>query len=154
TCHNPHAREKPKDRVAFYRQECLRCHTEAGCKLERAERLKTQARDNCVACHMPRADTDIAHVAFTHHRIGRHAKQLPAVLNRGVPRLVPTDDVSHLSLLEKKLNLGLAYHEASDKAQLDRRYVAVFRGRSRELLEAVREEGLREGRMALALAEI
>ncbi len=150
TCHNPHASEKPKDRVAFYRQQCLHCHTEETCKLERAERLKKEARDYCVACHMPQADTDVAHVAFTHHRIGRHAKQLPAELNRGVPRLVPTDDVSGLSLLEQKLNLGLAYHDASDNVPL---YRAVFRELSRGLLEEVRAAGLRQGQMALALAE-
>jgi Tfp pilus assembly protein PilF len=154
SCHNPHASEKPQDRVAFYRKKCLSCHVEKGCKQEKAERLKKEPADSCIACHMPHGDTEIAHVSFTHHRIGRHGKQTPADLDRGVPRLVPTDDVSHLSNLEQKLNLGLAYHAASQKVERYPEYVSVFRERARELLETVRATGLREGEMALTLAEI
>ena len=36
TCHDPHAREKPKDPAAFYRQKCLSCHGVAACGLDQA----------------------------------------------------------------------------------------------------------------------
>jgi predicted CXXCH cytochrome family protein len=153
SCHDPHASEKPKDRVAFYRQKCLDCHAEKGCKLEKVERLKKEPADICVACHMPHGNTEIPHISFTHHRIGRHAKQTPIELDR-VPRLVPTEDGSHLSALEQKRNLGLAYFAASQKGGLYPGYVSVFRERARVLLETVRAEGLREGETSLGLAHI
>jgi tetratricopeptide (TPR) repeat protein len=152
TCHDPHAKEKPADSVAFYRQKCLDCHAEKGCKLEKAQRLKNEPQDNCAACHMPRGDTEIPHVSFTHHRIGLHAKQQRTGSER-VPNLVPTDDVSRLPELERKRNLGLAYFEVTRNAQHSR-YADVFSERARQFLEEVRSSGLREGATAEALAEI
>jgi hypothetical protein len=152
SCHDPHARKKPRDPIAYYRQKCVHCHAEKGCKLEHAVRLKKEPADNCVACHMPRGDTDIPHIAFTHHRIGLHAKQ-QRTESAAVPNLVPADDVSHLSSLEQERNLGLAYGEAARNAHYAR-YAAVFRERSRELLERVRAAGLREAETAVVLGEI
>ncbi len=112
TCHDPHAREKPHDAVAFYRQQCLKCHAEQQCRLPLAERRRKDAMDNCAGCHMPRGDTDIPHIAFTHHRIGRHAAPPPAVAGR-VPELVPIDEAPHLTPLDQQRNLGLAYMEVA-----------------------------------------
>ena len=75
TCHDPHQRTTTKDPTAFYRKKCMTCHDRAPCKLDEAQRIKKDGTDNCTACHMPRGDTDIAHITFTHHRIGLHTKQ-------------------------------------------------------------------------------
>src|SRR5262249_24330641 len=109
TCHDPHARERPKDAVAYYRARCLSCHETRGCSLDQAERLKKDPADSCAACHMPRGDTDIPHVAFTNHRIVREAPRRTAEGAGRLPELVPTDDLSHLPPLDRQRNLGLAY---------------------------------------------
>jgi hypothetical protein len=152
TCHDPHAKEKPADSVAFYRQKCLDCHAEKGCKLAKAQRLTKEPQDNCAACHMPRGDTDIPHVAFTHHRIGLHTKQQHTESAR-VPNLVPTEDISHLPPLDQKRNLGLAYLMAVGNpkhlGQTD-----VFVERALKLLGEVRVAGLRDAITAEAIAEV
>jgi tetratricopeptide (TPR) repeat protein len=153
TCHDPHAREKPKDSVAFYRQKCLDCHASRGCKLDRAERLKKDATDNCAGCHMPRGDTDLPHIAFTHHRIGRHSPERTAAAPDRVPELVPTDDVGRVPAVDQKRNLGLAYLAACRNAKYAS-YVGIFSERARNLLEAVHAAGLRDGESTEALAEI
>jgi hypothetical protein len=150
TCHDPHAHEQPKDKVAFFRQKCLDCHADRGCSVPADERVSKE-RDNCAACHMPRGDTDIPHIAFTHHRIGKHVAAKAAAENR-VPELVPTSEMSGLSPIDQKRNLGLAYHRTADRAEFER-YAEVFRDRSRSLLEEVHEAGLRDGPTAEALAE-
>jgi tetratricopeptide (TPR) repeat protein len=101
---------------------------------------------------MPRGDTDIPHVAFTHHRIGLHKKDQHTESAR-VPELVPTDDVSHLSPLDQKRGLGLAYLEAF-RNPVNSRHAGVFADRVRELLESVRAEGLRDPESAEALAHV
>jgi Tetratricopeptide repeat/Cytochrome c554 and c-prime len=152
TCHDPHAREKPKDPTAFYRQKCLDCHSTRACRLEPAQRLQKDASDNCMNCHMPRGNTDIPHIAFTHHRIGRHTPKPPANRQR-VPELVPLDDVSHLGLRDRQRNLGLAYLDAARKPECSP-YAGAFHDRARELLETVHAAGLDEGETAEGLAEI
>lgn len=163
TCHDPHAAAKPKDPVAFYRQKCLTCHTNSpvargegasskGCALPRADRLKKDAADSCVACHMPRGDTDIPHVAFTHHRIGKHLGRKPAGPGP-TPRLEPTEDVANLPPLDRQRNLGLAYLKALQNPDYAA-HAEAFRERARDLLETVRGAGLLEGETAAALAEI
>jgi hypothetical protein len=152
TCHDPHARETPKDTAAHYRQKCLTCHTASACKLEESHRRKQSATDNCTACHMPRGGTDIPHVAFTHHRIGIHAPK-PTADTKRIPELTPTADVSRLSLVDEKRNLGLAYLQAARQMELAQ-YKGVFAERARMLLEAVQNTGLREAETAGALADL
>jgi tetratricopeptide (TPR) repeat protein len=152
TCHDPHTGEKPRDSIAFYRGKCLSCHGEQGCKLDQALRRKKDPADNCAACHMPRGDTDIPHIAFTHHRIGRHSKHQPTESD-AVPNLVPTEDDSGLSPLDRKRNLGLAYLDAL-RNPVHARYAAAFRERARTLLETVRAEGLSEGDVMAGLAQL
>src|SRR5262249_274635 len=102
TCHDPHAPEKPKDPTEFYRQKCLACHESRGCSVPPGERRRKQPADDCSACHMPRGDTDIPHVAFTHHRIGRHAPRPGTKGQTGTPVLVCDADLSHLGPVEKQ----------------------------------------------------
>jgi predicted CXXCH cytochrome family protein len=153
TCHDPHGAEKPKDATAFYRQKCLSCHSTEACGLGQAERRKKDATDNCMACHMPRGATDIPHVAFTHHRIGRHTSPSSTAEAR-VPELVPIEDVAHLSPIDQKRNLGLAYLSVLDTRDVSPAQAEVFRARARTLLEAVDGANLRDGATAAALAGI
>jgi hypothetical protein len=152
TCHDPHARQKPPDPVAFYRQKCLNCHDTRPCGLAPAERRKKDAADDCTACHMPRGDTELPHIAFTHHRIGRHGAR-PAPVAGGSRELAPADDVAHLGPADRQRNLGLAYLIVAGRPE-NARDADAFRERARSLLEAAFTAGLRDGVTAEALAEI
>lgn len=152
TCHNPHAKERPKDLTAFYRQKCLDCHESKPCGLALAERLKKEPADDCSACHMPRGDTDIPHIAFTHHRIGLH-KSRPPSHSEKLPELVPVDEIPNLSPIDQKRNLGWAYVLVADNPQHGK-YAETFRERGRELLEAVDAAGLRDGVTFEGLAKV
>ncbi len=166
TCHDPHAREKSKDREAFYRQKCLSCHTVQACGLDQAQRRAKEATDNCLACHMPRGDTEIPHIAFTNHRIVRRPTPRPADLAPGgallpddssgrVPELVPIDEVPRLAPLDQRRNLGLAYFAAClNPVYVRYGYADAFRERARNLLEDVDAAGLHDPETAAALAEL
>jgi hypothetical protein len=163
TCHDPHATKVPKDKVAFYRERCLTCHEVQACGLAPAERRKRDAADNCVACHMPRGDTEIPHIAFTNHHIVRKPPTRPAGAGPGhapapagqAPELVAFDENPRLTALERKRDLGLAYYQAF-RDPINRRhgYTAAFRGRALGLLEEVEAAGLPEPDRAAALAEL
>jgi hypothetical protein len=72
SCHDPHEPVPPAQRVAHFRERCLRCHERHGCGLAVAERLRCSPQDSCVDCHMPRyGSADIPHTASTDHRILR-----------------------------------------------------------------------------------
>jgi tetratricopeptide (TPR) repeat protein len=72
SCHDPHVRVSPSQRIAHYRSRCLQCHEQKGCSLPVADRLRRTKEDSCIDCHMPRYDApDIAHTASTNHRIPR-----------------------------------------------------------------------------------
>jgi hypothetical protein len=76
TCHSIHHTYKREDKVAFYRARCLRCHSEASCKLKPDDVARSQAGDNCIGCHMEkRAVAGIAHSSDTKHRIVRYPGQ-------------------------------------------------------------------------------
>jgi tetratricopeptide (TPR) repeat protein len=101
---------------------------------------------------MPRGDTEIPHIAFTHHRIGRHPAKAAGPSTDAL-ELVPADDISHLSALDRQRNLGLAYVQAARRpgAALS---AELLQERARRLLEGVQNAGLREGETSLALADI
>lgn len=166
TCHAPHAREKPKDPTAFYRRKCLSCHTVQACGLEEVQRRAKDAGDNCLACHMPRGDTEIPHIAFTNHRILRRPAPRPTDLRPGVallpdvssdrvPELVPVNDAPHLGPLDQRRNLGLAYFDiCRNPVYVRYGYAGVFQERARHLLEEVDAGGLRDPETWAALAEL
>ena len=80
SCHDPHQVPPPQEKTSYFRQRCLECHEQSGCKLTKADRLAQTRDDNCVQCHMPRSKSvDIVHTATTDHRILR------------VPTTQPTD---------------------------------------------------------------
>ena len=72
SCHDPHQRPSPEERVSSYRDRCLECHADRGCRLPAAVRRQRSRDDDCAGCHMPRRESsDVAHVAATDHRIPR-----------------------------------------------------------------------------------
>jgi len=151
TCHDMHERHTPKDRVQYYKQKCMECHEKHPCKAPVAERIKKDAADNCTTCHMPRSDTEIPHIAFTHHRIGRHETTTLSV--ESAPILVPCGDVARFSRVDQQRNLGLAYLEAS-RLTTYAPFAATFRLRAREVLLSVLTAGLRDGIMDAGCAEL
>ncbi len=78
SCHDPHEAPSPAERVAFYRDRCLRCHGESACSLPVDTRRQKIAGDSCINCHMPRGDSaNISHAAVTDHRIPRDPARPP-----------------------------------------------------------------------------
>ena len=106
TCHDPHAPVAGEERAEHYRTICLSCHADRGCKLPLEEREK-RSENNCVQCHMPGSQTEVPHVAFTHHHIGVHPlKKEPA--GSGRDSLIPISDLSLLSDSDRQRALALA----------------------------------------------
>jgi hypothetical protein len=153
TCHDPHRDTLPQDKLNFYRDKCLTCHTPQSCGLPESSPRRTQVQDNCNGCHMPQVETDIPHIAFTHHRIGVHSKAATEHLDPAKAELVPISSAEQLPKIDRERNLGLAYLELSEK-QKTRRAASEFRRRARELLVSVRRQGLYDGDVEAALARI
>jgi predicted CXXCH cytochrome family protein len=143
TCHNPHDKPRPEQRVAYYNATCLKCHPAERCKVDKSRRDKESPGNNCVQCHMPHAPTDVLHVAFTHHRIAVHDKPPPADDGKAAPKLRPFLDLSRLSAIDRERSLGLAYLEAADRATHDEPRTVYLR-EARDLLSAVHDAGLRD----------
>ena len=154
TCHDPHRRTPVQDPVAFYRQKCLDCHAKQPCRLQESERLKQSPADNCMSCHMPHGDTDIPHLAFSHHRIGLHgAKDAGSTAADAVPTLEPTEDVSAVPALDQQRNLALAYMAVALKPE-GMKYADVFRERAWTILDKLYGANFRDGEITYALAQL
>src|SRR5216684_3608973 len=104
TCHDPHRKVAPADRVAFYRGKCLQCHSES--------RFATEHHNDnpdCASCHMPRNKaTDIPHQQTTDHRIPR----IPDLATEPVPS--GRELVSVLTSQADDRDLGLAYAKVAE----------------------------------------
>jgi tetratricopeptide (TPR) repeat protein len=73
TCHNPHIPVYGKP-VGEFRDNCRTCHDLEACAETDAARAATEPPDNCVACHMRRAEAnDRRYALFTDHWIRRDA---------------------------------------------------------------------------------
>lgn len=80
SCHDPHSHTKPANRVQWYRERCLQCHTDqtTNCAVPIAERDASEFGNSCIDCHMPRlAATDVPHTSQTDHRIIRSPQSPP-----------------------------------------------------------------------------
>jgi hypothetical protein len=155
TCHALHA-APPSDEGEIrehYVRACLKCHAAENCRLDPTLRLRDSPGNDCVACHMPQAATDIAHIAFTHHRIGVHTGDAPQPAAGQIVDLVPFDDVSHFSPVDRGRNLGLAYLELSHKQNLPAA-IEIYFNRALTLLEGVRAQGLPDPEVTAALAQM
>lgn len=105
TCHNPHNPVAAEARIDFQRQACLKCHENQACGKPLQER-ETLADNSCYQCHMPKADTNVAHAAFHHHRIGLHSEEKVQVKPTG--QLLPIISVAQLSERERQRCEALA----------------------------------------------
>jgi len=71
TCHNPHITVYSKPAGSF-RHNCRICHEPGACAAPMEARRKTAFPDDCVACHMRKAETsDRRYALFTDHWIRR-----------------------------------------------------------------------------------
>lgn len=77
SCHDPHGGPSEAERVAHYRQSCLKCHeTTSPCSEPVAQRVAIVPSDDCTQCHMPRLSAnDIPHTTQTDHRVLRRPGQ-------------------------------------------------------------------------------
>jgi hypothetical protein len=155
TCHPMHA--PPASGNGQLRERhigaCLKCHSAENCRFDREVRLRENPADDCVVCHMPQAATDIAHIAFTHHRIGVHNGDAPQPAGGQIAELVPIDDVSHFCRSDRDRNLGLAYLALSHRQNLVAA-MTTYLDRALSLLERVRARGLPDPEVTAALAQI
>ena len=154
TCHDMHAEDPPAGSTAqFYRSRCLDCHNLVDCNLPEDGEQRMAEQDNCVTCHMPQSDTDIPHIAFTHHRIGVHTQQAePGVTHDGLPHLVAHQDVSTLDPGVIQRAEGLAYRELSGLQPSERLYGHCFTESMRRL-ETAYQQGATDGDLEAALAQ-
>jgi predicted CXXCH cytochrome family protein len=88
SCHDPHERVSPAQRVSHYRARCLNCHQEKedrevkstgtlrGCSEPLAKRRVKSKDNSCIDCHMARyTASDVVHAASTDHRILRRPEK-------------------------------------------------------------------------------
>jgi predicted CXXCH cytochrome family protein len=103
TCHDPHSSPSVQESVAFYRNKCLACHTDA-----RFATAHHSEQPDCASCHMPRnATQDIAHEQVTDHRI-----QIPnAATLRGIGEKDHTEELVAVRGKANARNLGIAYSQ-------------------------------------------
>ncbi len=91
SCHDPHLRPEPEQRVAFYRQRCQACHEKHPCSEPREVRLQQSPEDDCVQCHMPtRQASDIEHVAISDHRVPKTPEEFKPAKHSLKPEQAPT----------------------------------------------------------------
>lgn len=76
SCHDPHEQPSAEKAPAYFRDRCLRCHTEKSCTLAFPKRLALQPDDACATCHMARQPAlTVSHSTLTDHRIVRTADE-------------------------------------------------------------------------------
>lgn len=162
SCHDPHSDLPPAELQLHHRQVCLNCHQQEHCREEPA--VRHTAGDRCVTCHMPSAQTEVPHVAFTHHRIGIHDPV-------GTADTAPAEDAPESGLAETADNVSLfallpPVAEGADDARC--RGLGLLRfyssntaashettlARAQELLVRAWEDGARDAATAAALAQI
>ncbi len=153
TCHDPHAEPPAAQRVAYYRAKCIACHAPDRCTADPARRARESPADDCMQCHMPRSNTDIPHLAFTHHRIAVHERLAPPPAASAEGGLRPFLDGAPLSDIDRRLSLGEGYRAAALREK-DAARAAHYRRRALELLTGVYEAGLRDPDLDAGLAQL
>jgi tetratricopeptide (TPR) repeat protein len=103
SCHDPHAVPALEERVAYYRNRCLKCHQEADCGLALSVRKQKTKEDSCIQCHMPSFPfSQVPHTAGTDHRIRKNPKQ---TAHAGGKRMQP-GELPLVSFYKDLLNPG------------------------------------------------
>src|SRR5271154_1750634 len=108
SCHDPHRSPAAAERVAYYRAKCLACHN--------APTFASQhfpSKPDCTSCHMPKTGSEnIAHVAWTDHRILRQASEPePDAPSPAQLAGAPSDLGPVLTGTGSTRDLGLAYYD-------------------------------------------
>jgi hypothetical protein len=120
TCHDPHGDPPPAERVQYFRQRCLSCHTGADMATHHTE------QPDCATCHMPsRSTTDISHEQVTDHDIeARPAKVAPRLHD-----LVEATDHTGLvpvgGFASDDRTLGLAYAQMAERGHPEASPIAL-----------------------------
>lgn len=154
TCHDMHASGTDSSPEQFYRSRCIGCHTVNGCGLPETGAQRVAKHDDCITCHMPQSETDIPHIAFTHHRIGIHTGlAAPPAAGGEPPHLVAFQDVSALDPLLVQRLTGLAYLELATRQNSEQKFAYCF-GEASRRLDAVREQGMTDGDIEAGLAQL
>jgi predicted CXXCH cytochrome family protein len=110
TCHDPHSSPTAEERVSYFRDKCLRCHTDP----KMATGHHPEQKD-CAVCHMPtREPTDISHEQATDHNIQRRPSITASTLRtrdlEAADELLPVGDVS-----AGDREFGLAYAQLAER---------------------------------------
>lgn len=158
TCHAPHAEQGAAAMSVSRNQHCAKCHEAGDCRVSPAERERVSPLNDCVQCHMPQSDTDIPHVAFTHHRIGIHRAEPPSpAKSPGASRQVADLRSFHESVeedaTERQRSLGLAYLEAGAHQESPEAALA-FRQRAWRTLKPMHDAGTADSAVEAALARL
>jgi predicted CXXCH cytochrome family protein len=159
TCHDPHSTLSDAESRERYRSICLECHQPAACSQPLVERQRHSPTDDCVACHMPKGDTEIPHIAFTHHRIAIHAPaSIAAMPGSGSAEspgsdaeLIEMDSNTQVPHADQQRNLGLACLQFSDAAE-GAIHASRLRGQALDLLTPL--EPLNDADVHAALARL
>ena len=101
---------------------------------------------------MPRVDTEVQHVALTHHRIGLHTKRRNGN-RRHNGRLEAMQDLSHLQEADRWRAFGLAYLRMVTKAVPDPTGIPQFR-LAVTMLQNAYSNGIRDADTLAALATV
>ena len=145
-CHDPHRLPEPSIKAAYYRKRCLECHENKGCALPLSERQARGRGEDCVACHMPRSNTTIVHVAATDHRIQRGAsgagalrenrRDAPGMPGEVVPREYHWALMTEVERRDAVRDLGVALETVARRYRTDPQLTRLSATQALPLLEA------------------
>jgi predicted CXXCH cytochrome family protein len=109
TCHDPHSSPSAEERVSYFRNKCLTCHTGP----QMATGHHPEQKD-CAVCHMPtREPTDISHEQATDHNIQRRPSITASALQlRDLDASDELQPVGNVSAGDREL--GLAYAQLAE----------------------------------------
>lgn len=108
SCHDPHADPAPAERVAYFRQRCLDCHTAPAMAAHHPE------QPDCAACHMPSRNTaDISHEQVTDHDIEAHPRKTSTLRSLRIEDEVQLVTVGDFAAGDRET--GLAYAQLAQR---------------------------------------
>jgi Flp pilus assembly protein TadD len=126
SCHDPHRKPPPEERIAFYRQRCLICHADRGCSEPLVQRKAKSPEDSCIQCHMPRSDANITHTSISDHRVLRRIESessTPRPATRPRPGELPLAYFHHRHRDSKdpsvQRDLAIALIQLADRSVID-----------------------------------
>jgi predicted CXXCH cytochrome family protein len=109
TCHDPHSSPGSEERVNYFRNRCLACHT--GAKIATAHHPEQK---DCAVCHMPtREAADISHEQATDHNIQRRPRST-ASASRFLDAMEEDDLVPVGKVSPGDREMGLAYAQLAE----------------------------------------